>query len=202
MTLDLAALLRWGPLVVLALYAGAFVAGSFRVAKKGDGRVYVLDADAIQRVSQSAFRLSFAALPALFILRAGLPSLERFAGPLEWAYSPVVQLSGLIVMAAGAAVAAVAQYQMGQAWRIGVPDQEPSHLTTRGLFRFSRNPVFLGMAAIFAGALLIAPNAITIASFSLAIFAMSIQIRREEAFLSAKIGPAYETFRARVRRWI
>lgn len=70
------------------------------------------------------------------------------------------------------------------------------HGRGREVFRFSRNPVFLGMATIFAGALLIAPNAIMIASFSLAIFAMSIQIRREVAFLSKKIGPAYETFRA------
>lgn len=41
-----------------------------------------------------------------------------------------------------------------------------------------------------------APNAIMIAPFSLAIFAMSIQILREVAFLSKRIGPAYETFRA------
>lgn len=69
------------------------------------------------------------------------------------------------------------------------------HSRDQGVFRFSRNPVFLGMAAIFRRSL-IAPTAIMIASFSLAIFAMSIQIRREVAFLSANIGPAYETFRA------
>lgn len=202
MTVDLPGLLRWGPFVLLVLYAGAFAAGTFRVAKEGDGRVYVLDADAIQRVSQAAFRLSFAALLGLFVLRAVWPFLERFAGPLAWAHSPTVQLLGFVVMAEGAVFAAVAQYQMGRAWRIGVPDQEPSHLMTRGLFRFSRNPVFFGMAAIFLGALLIAPNALTLASFSLAIFAMSIQIRLEEGHLSSKLGSAYDAYKARVRRWI
>ena len=202
MLVDLPGLLRWGPFVLLVLYAGAFAAGTFRVAKEGNGRVYVLDADAIQRVSQAAFRLSFAALLGLFLLRAVWPFLERFAGPLAWAHSPAVQLLGFVVMAGGAVFAAVAQYQMGGAWRIGVPDQEPSHLMTRGLFRFSRNPVFFGMAAIFLGALLIAPNALTLASFGLAIFAMSIQMRLEETHLSSKLGSAYDAYKARVRRWI
>ena len=204
MLVDLPGLLRWGPLVLLVLYAAAFAAGTFRVAKEGDGRVYVyvLGADATQRVSQAAFRLACAALLGLFVLLAVWPFLERFAGPLEWAHAPAVQLLGFVVMAEGAVFAAVAQYQMGRAWRIGVPDEEPSHLMTRGLFRFSRNPVFFGMAAIFLGSLLIAPNALTLASFSLAIFAMSIQIQLEEAHLSSKLGSAYDAYKARVRRWI
>lgn len=202
MLVDLPGLLRWGPFVLLVLYAGAFAAGTFRVAKESDGRVYALDADAIQRVSQAAFRLSFAALLGLFVVRAVWPFLERFAGPLAWAHSPAVQLLGFVVMAEGAVFAAVAQFQMGRAWRIGVPNQEPSHLMTGGLFRLSRNPVFFGMAAIFLGALLIDPNALTLASFSLAIFAMSIQIRLEEAHLSSKLGSAYDAYKARVRRWI
>lgn len=202
MPIDLPGLLRWGPFVVLVLYAGAFAAGTFRVAKEGDGRVYVLDADATQRVSQAAFRLSFAALLGLFVLRAVWPFLEHFAGPLVWAQSPAVQLLGFVVMAGGAVFAAVAQYQMGRAWRIGVPDQEPSHLMTRGLFSLSRNPVFFGVAAIFLGALLIAPTALTLASFSLAIFAMAIQIRLEEDHLSSKLGSADSAYKARVRRWI
>lgn len=202
MLVDLPGLLRWGPLVLLVLYAGAFAAGTFRVAKGGDGRVYVLDADAIQRVSQAAFRLSFVALLGLFVLRAFWPFLEGFAGPLAWAHSPAVQLLGFVVMAEGAVFAAVAQYQMGRAWRIGVPDREPSHLMTRGLFRFSRNPVFFGIAAIFLGALLTAPNALTLASFGVAIFAMSIQIRLKEDHLSSRLGSPYSAYRARVRRWI
>lgn len=201
MPVDLPGLLRWGPSILL-VYAGAFAAGTFRVAKEGDGRVYVLDADATQRVSQAAFRLSFATLLGLFVLRAVWPALEGFAGPLAWAHSPAVQLLGFVMMAEGAVFAVVAQYQMGRAWRIGVPDQAPSHLMTCGLFRFSRNPVFFGMAAIFLGALLIAPNALTLASFSLAIFAMSIQIGLEEDHLSSKLGSAYDAYKARVRRWI
>jgi len=42
------------------------------------------------------------------------------------------------------------------------------------------------MAAIFLGALLIASNALTLASFSLAIFAMSIQIQFEEGLSRIK----------------
>lgn len=73
---------------------------------------------------------------------------------------------------------------------------------THGLFRFSRSPVFFGMAAMFHGALMIAPTALTLATLSLAIFAMSIQIRLEEDHLSSKLGSAYSAYKTRVRRWI
>lgn len=198
---DLPGLLRWGPLALLVLYGVAFVAGTLRVAKKNRGPVYVLDADATQRVSQAAFRLSFAVLLGVLTLRAGWPFLERFAGPFQWAHSSKIQLLGLVVMLAGAVVAALAQFQMERAWRIGVPDQEPSLFVERGLFRFSRNPVFLGMAGMFLGGLLVAPSALTLMAASLAIFAMSIQIGLEEAHLSSKLGSAYQAYKTRVRRW-
>ncbi len=202
MSPDLPGLLRWGPLALLVLYAAAFVACTLHVAKDSRGPVYVLDTDATQRVSQAAFRLSFAVLLGVFTLRAGWPHLGQFTGPLQWAHASKIQLLGLLVMLEGAVVAALAQFMMGREWRIGVPDREPSQLVERGLFRFSRNPVFLGMTSMFLGAVLIAPNALTLTSFSLAIFAMSIQIRLEETHLSSKLGSAYDAYRVRVRRWI
>ncbi|MGQ0585060.1 MAG: methyltransferase family protein [Reyranella sp.] len=202
MSFDLPALLRWGPFVLLVLYAAAFVAGTLRVAKESGGPVYVLDADATQRVSQAAFRLSFAVLLGVFTLRAGWPFVEQVTGPLEWAHSSKIQLLGLVVMLEGVVVAALAQFQMGHAWRIGVPDREPSQFVERGLFMFSRNPVFLGMAGMFLGGLLAAPSALTLMAASLALFAMSIQIRLEEAHLSSMLGSAYEAYKTRVRRWI
>lgn len=202
MSLDLPALLRWGPFALLVLYAAAFVVGTLRVARRSHGPVYVLDADATQRVSQAAFRLSFAMLLGVFALLAGWPLLGQFTGSLQWAHSSKIQLFGLVIMLEGVVIAALAQFMMGHEWRIGVPDQEPSQIVDRGLFRFSRNPVFLGMASIFLGGLLVAPSALTLMAASLAFFAMSIQIGLEEDHLSSKFGSAYEAYKARVRRWI
>lgn len=202
MSIDLPGLVRWGPFALLVLYAAAFVTGTLRVAKDSRGPVYVLDADATQRVSQAAFRLSFTVLLGVFTLLAGWPFLDQFAGNLQWAHSPKIKLLGLVVMLGGVVVAALAQFQMGQAWRIGVPDRQPSQFVERGLFRFSRNPVFLGMAGMFLGGLLVAPSALTLMAASLALFAMSIQIRLEEAHLSSTLGSAYEAYKVRVRRWI
>lgn len=202
MSIDLPGLVRWGPFALLVLYAAAFVAGTLRVAKEYRGPVYVLDADATQRVSQAAFRLSFTVLLGVFTLLARWPFLEQFTGNFQWAHSSKIKLLGLIVMLEGVVVAALAQFQMRQAWRIGVPDREPSQFVERGLFRFSRNPVFLGMAAMFLGGLLVAPSALTLMAASLALFAMSIQIRLEEAHLSSTLGSAYEAYKTRVRRWI
>ncbi|WP_312992107.1 hypothetical protein [Chryseobacterium flavum] len=42
----------------------------------------------------------------------------------------------------------IAQIQMKNSWRIGIDDELKTPLITHGLFRFSRNPVFLGMTIV------------------------------------------------------
>jgi protein-S-isoprenylcysteine O-methyltransferase Ste14 len=56
-----------------------------------------------------------------------------------------------IVALLSAAVVIVAQVQMGRAWRIGVRGGDAPLFVSHGLFRFSRNPIFVGMMTGRAG---------------------------------------------------
>jgi protein-S-isoprenylcysteine O-methyltransferase Ste14 len=71
-----------------------------------------------------------------------------------------------------------------------------------GVFKISRNPIFLGIMVTLFGLLLVAPNAITLTIFVLAIGLINVQVRLEEEHLKRMIGDDYVHYSQRVRRWI
>lgn len=83
------------------------------------------------------------------------------------------------------------------------PGQKSSTLVTEGPFRFSRNPIYLGMVIFLAG------FAIYLGSLTpwvvVPVFGLMIQavfIRMEEGMLQEEFSEAYGEYRRRVRRWI
>ncbi len=85
-----------------------------------------------------------------------------------------------------------------------VPVDTPAQaLVTGGVYRLSRNPIYLGMTLIYAG-LAAALDSLWVAGLLapvLLIMRCGV-IAREERYLAARFGPAYDAYRRRVRRWI
>lgn len=119
--------------------------------------------------------------------------------PLE---HPVLDLLGGLLVGAGVLLMVLAVAEMRRARTTPIPHMQPSALVTGGIFGRSRNPIYLGDALVLAGlclrwgwpALILVP-----------LFAAVITdrfIRAEEARLHDAFGPEYDTWAARVRRWI
>lgn len=84
-----------------------------------------------------------------------------------------------------------------------VPHRQPSALITTGVYRFSRNPIYLGDALILAGLCLrwdALPGLLLVPAFMAVISARFI--RPEEARLAARFGPDFAAWAARTRRWL
>lgn len=76
-------------------------------------------------------------------------------------------------------------------------------LATDGLYRFSRNPIYLGFAITYAGLAIAMDSALVLVLLIPCLFVVDrFVIRREERYLSAKFGADYDAYRARVRRWL
>ena len=78
-----------------------------------------------------------------------------------------------------------------------------SALVTEGIFRISRNPMYVGFALLLAAwaVYLAAPwTLLGVAAFVL--FIWRFQILPEERAMADKFGLAYEEYRNRVRRWL
>lgn len=126
----------------------------------------------------------------------------QFLTPIVWLQKPFVEIIGVILILASLIWIIAAQAQMGNSWRIGVNDGEKTKLVKEGIFRLSRNPVFLGMRLTLFGLFLIMPNALSFTVWFLGDVLMQTQVRLEEEHLTKTHGREYEVFCRQVRRWI
>jgi protein-S-isoprenylcysteine O-methyltransferase Ste14 len=83
------------------------------------------------------------------------------------------------------------------------PYEESSKLVVEGPYRFSRNPMYLGMLSILGGIGLLLGS--TVPFVVIPVFALVITHRFilvEEAMLARRFGAAYASYCRRVRRWL
>lgn len=109
----------------------------------------------------------------------------------------LAQLSALIALAAFA----------GLWWaRTTINPLDPSRasrLVTGGMFRWSRNPLYLSLLLLLvAYAIRIDSWAVWLGPALFAAYVTRFQILPEERVLRAKFGMAYQAYLARTRRWL
>ena len=81
--------------------------------------------------------------------------------------------------------------------------EKASQLVISGFYRFSRNPMYLGLAMLLIGWSVLLGNPINLIVIGCFIGAMNVfQIKPEEAALKSKFGNEYDDYARRVRRWI
>ena len=85
----------------------------------------------------------------------------QYLVPISYLMKEVFMIVGLILIHLSLLWISVAQYQMSNSWRIGIDENNKTELITKGLFSYSRNPIFLGMIISVTGIFFILPNAIT-----------------------------------------
>ena len=128
----------------------------------------------------------------LFTLPA-LPLPAGLAGPvLAWALG-----------VAGAALLLAAALRFIRAGT-NIPTHLPATaLVTDGLYRFSRNPIYLGLTLVYLGLALGLASLASAVLLPAVLFAMQYGvIHREERYLEAKFGEAYRRYKSTVRRWL
>jgi protein-S-isoprenylcysteine O-methyltransferase Ste14 len=84
-----------------------------------------------------------------------------------------------------------------------VPTRPARQLVRWGPYRYSRNPMYVGITAAYVGLALVTNMAwpLVFLPVALAVLAMSV-IAREEQYLRDEFGAEYEDYCRRVRRWI
>jgi protein-S-isoprenylcysteine O-methyltransferase Ste14 len=83
------------------------------------------------------------------------------------------------------------------------PHGSTSQLVTSGIYRFSRNPIYLGFLLIVIGLPLYFGLFWGIVMAPVFIFLMNhLVIQHEEMYLERKFKETYTDYRARVRRWL
>ena len=143
------------------------------------------------------------------------PVIALLAAIGMWAISrstPLLEVPGNVrLLAAGtlglvgiaSAIASVVTFRRAGTTIHPHRPQETSALVSSGLYGISRNPMYVGLLFV-----LVAWSVFLSSPWSLAgpiafvLYISCFQIIPEERVLSAKFGEAYDSYKARVRRWL
>ncbi|MBB4267996.1 methyltransferase family protein [Roseospira visakhapatnamensis] len=140
-------------------------------------------------------RLFYLALITMAVSAVLLPGPVLLDAPWHWLGAPPVILGAWLTLSGG--------YRFHRTGTNIQTFNTPTHLHTDGLFRWSRNPMYLGFALMTAGAALLFG---TLTPLLLAVLFAVIcdrwYIRFEERAMQAAFGDAYAAYRQRTRRWV
>lgn len=184
------AVLHLVPLIaLLAIIVATLLRGQAVNRQTGDHPWAFASAKGKQRLAGAAFAVSVAMLIAASVVAA-------IEGGSTWS------LLAAIFAVAGAAIVIVAQIQMGRAWRVGVREGDAPLFIQHGLFKFSRNPIFVGMILIGLGVAIVAGDWWAWVAWVAFAVVCAVQVRIEEAHLEDSFGERYRSFTKSVPRWI
>ncbi|WP_185218960.1 methyltransferase family protein [Paraburkholderia dinghuensis] len=143
--------------------------------------------------------------PVLMLAAAVIMWVLHRRFPLAvWVARPWNQ-SGSVVAAIGVAIGVAAVVRMHQAHTTTSPMDpgKASSLVTDGVFRISRNPIYLGMALLLTGwAIWLGSASPWIIPPLFVILITAVQIIPEEQALDQRFGEPYRAYQKRVARWI
>ncbi len=108
---------------------------------------------------------------------------------------------GVLVLTGAAILLVWAQETMGRSWRPAIPPTDDGTLVTGGPFRVVRNPTYVAMLAAGLGAVMLAPNMLTIAGWLVLLPSLMLTARAEEPLLRARFGAAYDAYARHVGRF-
>ena len=124
--------------------------------------------------------------------------LESIHLPYRQTVSVLILIIGLVVI-----ISPVFDFIKSKTTVNPVKFQNVNRLVTTGIYKYSRNPMYLGMILIIISTTVYYLNFLSV--FSPLIFYIWInkfQISREEIFLEGKFGNEYLKYKSKTRRWI
>jgi len=117
--------------------------------------------------------------------------------------TPLLTNIGLVIFTLGAVIAAWGWILFHNARTTRVPGETSTTLVTWGPYRYTRNPMYVGLSIAYLGEAAILHQIIPVIFLPLVILYLNqAVIPLEEDRLLAAFGPAYERYRTEVRRWL
>lgn len=155
----------------------------------------------IQGINERVLMFGAAIIPVIAIAYVYSSNNYSYFVPITYLEIDIVRQVGIVLMILGSVASIIAQFQMGNSWRIGINKNETTQLVTKGFYRYSRNPIYVGLIISFIGFFMILPNAITLCCLAMSVPSIAIKIRLEEAYLKEKQGETFVKYMESVNRW-
>ena len=137
------------------------------------------------------------------IATLGVVVVQLLSIVFGWSYLPAgARFTGFCIGMLGDLIFLVSVLCMKDSWRAGIPDEDKTELVTNGIYKYSRNPAFLGFDFMYVGVFLMYCNPLTAAFTLFAVIMLHLQILQEERYLIDTFGNAYQEYRKHVFRYL
>ena len=155
-----------------------------------------------QHLREALFVVLAVALLAEAALAAVAPRRLPGLVPLAPATAAVLRATGTVMVLGATALMLAAQLDLGASWRVGIEEGARPGLVTGGLYRYSRNPIYVAMLTALLGFALLLPSWISLGLLIGAGLGIRRHVRDEEAYLARTYGEEYRRYAARVGRFV
>ena len=142
--------------------------------------------------------------PAVALVVAIAMGGLAFAAPASGAPAYRLALAiALAVVGLALAMAGIRSFRKAHTTITPLRPQKASHLVVGGIYRFTRNPMYLGVCTVLLGWAAFLWSVWTLLGpVVFVLYITRFQIVPEERALAALFGSEYAAYKARVRRWI
>jgi protein-S-isoprenylcysteine O-methyltransferase Ste14 len=141
--------------------------------------------------------------PLLFVLPVLASIPLEWVGPTTFAQGSVRWISGILFVVFGVALNIGGFVMQRRAGTDPIPFNPTTRIVTHGLYRFTRNPMYIGFALWTFGIAILADSMWMLAAVPIGLVLTDLLVvRREEHYLERKFGEEYLAYKAKVRRWL
>ncbi len=134
---------------------------------------------------------------AMWLLTKDMP-LYRFSFPLQSLLALLVLLAGLTID-----FSALWSFRKAETTINPLKPENTSNVVTTGIYRYSRNPMYLGMLFILLAVAIYLGGVTSFILLPVFVWIINVnQIIPEERILQDKFGQPYNDYLASVRRWL
>jgi len=113
-----------------------------------------------------------------------------------------ISILGLAITLIGVLFFILAMVFMKTSWRVGIDKSTKTSLVTSGLYRFSRNPAFVGMDLMFLGTAITHVNLMTVIVALLVVVGIHLQILQEEKHMKEVFKNEYNEYVNKTPRYL
>jgi protein-S-isoprenylcysteine O-methyltransferase Ste14 len=141
--------------------------------------------------------------PLLFVLPIVASLALEWLVPTSFVYGAFRWTLGVLSVVAGVALNVGGFVTQKRAGTDPIPFKPSTRIVAHGLYRFTRNPMYLGFAMCTLGLAILVDSAWMLLAVPIGLILIDrVVITREERYLERKFGETYLDYKRRVRRWI
>ena len=148
------------------------------------------------------FRFFRIAIWAVCVFRCFYPGLDSAIGYFDALSLWPILFAGFVLITTSFIFVVNVHIGCSDHWRSGIDPNGPSKLLTDGYYRYSRNPMFVGIASAQFGFFLSLPSMFSLICLVIGWYTLYGQAIAEERHLREQFPQAYPTYASAVRRWV